>query len=74
MTQTASELRNLMQQAWPPKLLEGMGPKQKDLLAELAARKSEWTVDELENLLLMVKYDFPEELVDLSRSWDQPQR
>ena len=74
MTQTASELRNLMQQAWTPKLLEGMGPKQKDLLAELAARKSEWTVDELENLLLMVKYDFPEELVDLSRSWDQPQR
>ena len=63
-----------MQQAWTPKLLEGMGPKQKDLLAELAARKSEWTVDELENLLLMVKYDFPEELVDLSRSWDQPQR
>ena len=74
MTQTASELRNLMQQAWTPKLLEGMGPKQKDLLAELAARKSEWTVDELENLLLMVKYDVPEELVDLSRSWDQPQR
>jgi len=74
MTQTPSEPETLMQQAWPPKSLEGMGPKQKKLLGELSGRQESWKLDGLRNLLLMVKHDFPEDLVDISRSWDQPKK
>ncbi len=72
MTQPASNIETLMLKAWSPEHLNDLGDKQAKLLVELAARKSEWTVDGLQNLLLMVKHDFPEDLVDLSRSWDQP--
>jgi len=74
MIQTASELETLVEKAWSPEQLSELGDKQAKLLEELVGRQESWTVDELENLLLMVKHEFPEELVDLSRSWDQPKK
>ena len=74
MNQKASAIETLMLKAWDRKLLDQVGKKQKDLLVELAARKSDWTEEGLRNLLLMVKHDFPEDFVSLSRSWDQPAR
>jgi hypothetical protein len=73
-------LATRLDQAWPNERLQALGPQQKQLLSEFVGQEVAKlgdkcpTVEQLQGVLWEVENYWPEELIPLSKSWEQPRQ